>query len=147
MVAKRQFCPQGHDTSIEGRNSQSACRECQRANVKEWAKANPTMVAAAKRRAALKKFGLTVEGYDALLLQQGGKCAVCGRKPGKTRLAVDHDHEIERKTGRIVVRGLLCRRCNRGMGAFEWDDQVIARAITYLQSISEIRQTRESQAA
>jgi len=44
--------------------------------------------------------------YDRLLKRQGGRCAGCGGRPQKKRLAVDHDH----KTGR--VRGLLCSTCN-----------------------------------
>lgn len=67
-----------------------------------------------RRRHNLKQFGLTVEQYDAMLERQGGVCGMC-RQACATgrRLAVDHDHQ----TGR--VRGLLCHRCNRGLGAYE----------------------------
>ena len=68
-----------------------------------------------KRRAynLKKKYGMTVAEYDAMFVQQGGVCAICHRPPKKIRLACDHDHAIEKKEGKIVVRGLLCSMCNR----------------------------------
>jgi hypothetical protein len=48
--------------------------------------------------------------YPALLKYQGGGCATCGRPPSETRrLDLDHDHKM------MVVRGLLCVRCNRAL--------------------------------
>lgn len=46
--------------------------------------------------------------FERLFAWQRGRCFVCGRKPGKRRLAVDHDHA----TG--AVRGLLCADDERG---------------------------------
>ena len=51
--------------------------------------------------------GLPLAEYDALLVAQGGGCAICGNAPKTRRLHVDHDH----KTGE--VRGLLCHVHNR----------------------------------
>lgn len=62
------------------------------------------------RRSRLKRlFNITPEEYDAVLEFQEGVCFICGRPPGKTRLAVDHDH----KTG--LVRGLVCWQCNAAL--------------------------------
>jgi len=47
------------------------------------------------------------ETYDALLAEQGGGCAICGRPPKTRRLHKDHDHRT------MELRGLLCHRCNR----------------------------------
>lgn len=64
-----------------------------------------------------KTYGITVADYDRMLKGQGGKCGICGaEKPGNgahKNFAVDHCHE----TGRI--RGLLCVRCNVGLGFYE----------------------------
>lgn len=59
------------------------------------------------RDRALKKYGLTVQQYEAMLLGQGGKCAICRRPPKTRRLHVEHDHKTKR------VRGLTCHFCNR----------------------------------
>lgn len=56
----------------------------------------------------VKRYGLTPDQYRAL----GNNCSICGVEQGESdrRLSVDHCHE----TG--VVRGLLCRMCNLGIG-------------------------------
>jgi len=81
----------------------------------------------------LRKHGLTPEGYWSLLDQQQGVCALCGTAdPGKAggsderAFAVDHCHASGK------VRGLLCHRCNRGLGYFRDHPEVLARAATYV---------------
>lgn len=71
----------------------------------------------------LRKYNLPEDRYLAMLAEQGGLCAICrGRVPG----AIDHDH----KTG--LVRGLLCRPCNSGIGHMGEDVTALAAAIAYL---------------
>jgi hypothetical protein len=69
------------------------------------------------RKASLKRnFGLTPQEFDAMLISQDGVCACCGcESPGgkHDQWHVDHCHA----TGR--VRGLLCFRCNVGIGVYE----------------------------
>lgn len=57
-------------------------------------------------------YGLSWEEYLLLLEGQDGVCAIC-HQPSDRELHVDHDH----LTGR--VRGLLCGRCNTGLGFYE----------------------------
>lgn len=59
--------------------------------------------------------GITQDEWEALFEKQGRCCAICGRDTpiGKTQWATDHDHVLG------VVRGILCYRCNTGLGYFE----------------------------
>lgn len=61
-----------------------------------------------RARALLRKYGITTEQYEAMLVKQGGVCAICARPPQTRRLAVDHDHGPSKR-----VRGLVCQHCNR----------------------------------
>jgi len=87
--------------------------------------------AKANRRDKLKRlYGLSVEEYDRMLGEQGGVCAICQKECWTGwRLAVDHVPG----TNPAVVRGLLCNRCNRGLGAFD-DLGLAERMIQYLQN-------------
>jgi len=90
-------------------------------------KLGPEEVKRRARAALLKgKFGLTIEQYETLLEKQLGVCALCRRPPKVVRLHVDHDH----KTG--VIRGLLCHRCNRGLGYIQNTPEVLERAAGYV---------------
>lgn len=82
--------------------------------------------------AVIKLYDLTEGQYAKLIDLQGGVCAICGRPPGATKLAVDHNHT----TGE--VRGLLCGRnpwtnCNRGLGQFRDNPEWLRRAASYLE--------------
>ncbi len=74
-----------------------------------------------------RTFGITQADYEALLARQGGGCGICGRKPGKISLHVDHEHE----TGKI--RGLLCVGCNNALGQFHDDPALLALAAGYVE--------------
>jgi hypothetical protein len=78
----------------------------------------------------LKPYGITAADYAALLLAQGGVCAICHQpaKGGRTstaRLHVDHDH------GSGKVRGLLCNKCNLAIGHLS-DQGLLQAAADYL---------------
>lgn len=62
-----------------------------------------------------RKYGISIEQYDEMLRRQGGVCAICRGKQNAKWKHFDVDHD--KATGR--VRGLLCRRCNTGLGYLE----------------------------
>lgn len=73
------------------------------------------------------KYGLSPEEYYDLWQTQEGKCKICGVKlPDGEYLHVDHD----KKTGKI--RGLLCRKCNLGLGYFKDNSIILSQAKEYL---------------
>ena len=79
-----------------------------------------------------KSYNITVEQYDEMLLKQNSCCAICKRHKSevtvkrKNHLCVDHDHN----TGKI--RGLLCDKCNRGIGLLCDNVDILRNAIEYL---------------
>ena len=80
------------------------------------------------------KFNLSEGEYDALAAAQRGVCAICeqpetavGHKRTEPRkLAVDHCHDSG------TIRGLLCTKCNQGLGLFAEDPDRLHAAIRYL---------------
>jgi hypothetical protein len=73
-------------------------------------------------------YGISLEEYNSLFDKQGGVCAICSTPPSTRRLAVDHCHD----TGK--VRGLLCVKCNAGIGNLNDDVEMLKAAIKYLES-------------
>jgi len=73
------------------------------------------------------KYNITLEEYDELLNKQGGHCWICpATTNGNRRFVVDHNHD----TGE--VRGLLCTNCNRALGYFQDNPDIVARGFVYL---------------
>jgi hypothetical protein len=70
-------------------------------------------------------YGISSDDYESMLEAQNGVCWIC-QKSEDVKLSVDHDHD----TGK--VRGLLCNRCNRGIGNFDDEPELLQRAVYYL---------------
>jgi hypothetical protein len=77
-----------------------------------------------------KSYELSLDDYHIMFENQGGKCAICQKDFSfvKKNLNVDHDHT----TGR--VRGLLCSKCNLGLGQFKDDPKLLLNAADYIKS-------------
>ena len=75
-------------------------------------------------------YGMSIQRYRNLLVEQGGKCAICEQLADA--FVVDHNHH----TGR--VRGLLCHRCNAGLGSFYDSSEMLERAVEYLRELRPI---------
>ena len=75
-----------------------------------------------------KHYGITVEDYNRMLEEQNHCCGCCGKHESefKRRLHVDHDHTTNQ------VRGLLCTKCNPGIGYFDDSIEILEMAIAYL---------------
>lgn len=83
-------------------------------------------------RIRAKRYGIDPAAYRARFEQQHGRCAICQKeetgviKGSPPTLAVDHDHASG------AVRGLLCSKCNRGLGSFGDSIANLAAALDYL---------------
>lgn len=81
------------------------------------------------------KYGITINDYDRMLAQQGGRCAICATdKPDGGRFCIDHCHD----TG--DVRALLCRCCNTGIGNLRDDPKIVEAALRYLRAFKGVEQ-------
>ena len=77
-----------------------------------------------------KKYGIGHEEYLELLEKQGGKCKVCGSTEtdkNNKHFSVDHCHDTKK------VRGLLCNKCNRGIGLLKDNPDLLRTAAKYIE--------------
>lgn len=76
------------------------------------------------------KYGLTRLDYELILNKQEERCAICRNVLDNTGYfrdaCVDHDHSSGN------VRGILCKGCNNGLGAFRDSIPKLEQAISYL---------------
>jgi hypothetical protein len=109
--------------AVHGAQSYRGTRERKIAYARAWKAANPD-----RRRAyQLKKYGLSLADYRAILDRQDGKCAICRDDlKGDKNTHVDHCHS----TG--VVRGVLCNRCNLAVGMLRNSSTIALAAARYL---------------
>jgi hypothetical protein len=148
----------------------SYCRSCSNAYQREYTANLPIEERRAKRRHSYEReradpatfnarrrqyrWGLTGEQMAALIAQQGGGCAIChATEPGgRGAWHVDHDHTCcppyskggKTSTCGRCIRGLLCTRCNVGMGHYRHDPKLLIAAAEYLaryQTTNEISRT------
>jgi hypothetical protein len=123
-----------------------------------WAKRNPDRVrtnhrryrattngktaeTAYNREYRFLKYGVDRAWFDVKLLAQDGRCAICRTETpgGKTNAwHIDHDRSCcgtQQACGKCV-RGILCAKCNQGLGQFDDDPQRLLQAATYLASFA-----------
>lgn len=150
-------CKRGHPQTEEnvsrdkfGRNK--GCKLCSRETAAKWYQDhkeeadkrsneqyhNSPRKSELIRHSVLRKHGLTQDDYDSILESQNYGCGVCGSKEAFTkygRFHIDHDHACcpgIRSCGECV-RGLLCSKCNQGLGNFGDNIETMKKAIQYLE--------------
>ena len=74
-----------------------------------------------------KAYGMTRRQHEAMYAAQDGRCGLCGQPTPYDKIVTDHDHN----TGK--VRGLLCQRCNTGLGMMESRNVPISRIADWLE--------------
>jgi len=104
------------------------CKKCNSVRASKWNKENPD-----RRKIIVKKdnykrrYGLSVEDKQSMIDKQNALCAICKRPLKSTHdVCVDHCHDTNK------VRGILCRKCNLGIGHFDDSIKYLKDAIKYL---------------
>jgi hypothetical protein len=93
----------------------SVCKECSHKRASKYHKSTYRYA----------KYGISKECYDEMFKDQYEKCPICEIKL-QEEIHIDHDHE----TGK--VRGILCGKCNKGLGQFNDNIKSLTNAIKYL---------------
>ena len=94
---------------------------------KEWRLRHPEK----NRENHLKdNYGITLEDYELMVIQQENRCAICGGKESGNpsgRWSIDHNHKTQK------IRALLCHACNALLGQAREDTSILKAAIAYLE--------------
>ena len=112
-----------------------------RATRSKWEKSNEQRAITRRKNRLRRRYGLSLEKIDEMLIAQKSSCLICGTTLQSPRMlpriqaestgtiaVVDHDHNDGH------VRGLLCSACNAGLGQFEDDIELLMNAIIYLEN-------------
>ncbi len=152
-MKKQTTCPKHNILKVSyGKNNESVCKTCRSdymrdyynrnpeariksiASSKRWRLANPDINRNSQLKHHFKKnYGLPLETWNELRDLHNNLCAICRRSAAQSskveaRLHIDHDHKTN------TIRGLLCGRCNRAIGHFQEDTNLMRLAISYLEN-------------
>jgi len=129
---RKEVCTRGH--SLMGDNlyvspkGSRQCRKCAVENHTAYRKTTKGKLAAKSRD--VRASGWTLERYQTSLLAQNSGCAIC-----KIPFEIfpkspfcDHNHATQQP------RGLLCSRCNTGLGMFKDNPSLLEIAAGYLRN-------------
>jgi hypothetical protein len=137
-VSKRRYTPNVQQASIDGLVKANKSRRLDKYPEDVYGE-----VGTKERRKATQKcvqlrynYNITYQCYLNMLEAQNHKCALCGEEEtgvhnrGSTtipmQLCVDHCHD----TG--AVRGLLCTKCNKALGLFKDNPELLEKAAKYI---------------
>jgi hypothetical protein len=107
------------------------CKDCKNAAARQWRKDNPENtqkhLMRMRERNKERRYGITQEQFDQMLVDQNNKCKICDIEFKNTKdTHIDHCHNSS------VVRGLLCNNCNVALGQFGDNTDIMDNAIKYL---------------
>jgi len=101
------------------------------------------------REKSVEKYGISINEFNDILLQQNNCCKICGiefsfrgegKGSGVTSPQIDHDHACCAThctcCGKCI-RGLLCGTCNKALGLFHDNIDLIKKGLKYLEEYAE----------
>lgn len=95
----------------------------------EWANSRSPMTEerrAYNRKLRLKKYGISEQELENLLIRQNNRCQICKEPFEGGDYKIDHCHKTNK------VRGLLCVTCNLGVGQFKDSKILLTNVVAYL---------------
>jgi hypothetical protein len=110
-----------HQSKATNDKLQTYCKKCGAIHQKEWYHKNKRKGKSIRLKTM---YGITLEEYEIMVADQGGRCLICEKDD--RQLYVDHCHETKK------VRGLLCNHCNVGIGHLDECVSTLNRAIEYI---------------
>jgi hypothetical protein len=119
----------GHQTHL----TKSRCNQCLYEEHKQWVTNNPIRVREYRSKdkwtivKRCARHGISPEQLTRTYELQGGKCPICTNLIELMNSAIDHNHT----TGEF--RGILCKTCNRALGLFRDNPDILRSAATYLE--------------
>ena len=103
---------------------ESRCKDCASIKKKQYRLDNKEIIRAQNKK---RNPGWDINRYNEYVELQGNRCAICGTdNPGLSDWSADHCHTTNKP------RGLLCVRCNAGLGYFKDNPEYLQSAIEYL---------------
>ena len=103
------------------------------AYAKAYRKANKEKLSSNNKKYYLKvKYGITLKEKNFILKKQNNKCKICkitihkNKKLKNNTACIDHCHTTNK------LRGILCSMCNKGLGHFKDNTEILTNAIDYL---------------
>jgi hypothetical protein len=124
-----------HDHPAMKSGKVNTCKECYNAyKVERYYKNKDSKEYkdSAKDRHLRRNYNISLKTYQLMFEEQDGKCLICKyhRNDLPRDLSVDHCHKTKK------VRGLLCDKCNQGIGSFDENYEFLKNAMEYLYSHS-----------
>lgn len=83
-----------------------------------------------KNRRLKEKYGITLADFELLVLEQNNKCAICHLEMDAPEPDVDETKQL---------RALLCGSCKTGLTRFRDSQELLFRAISYLDAYSDTK--------
>jgi hypothetical protein len=131
-LAKYRLRPEALTKDLERKSTEEYkqyMREYEKRPEVQLKRKSPTAKAKNLAKHLKRMYGLSLEEFERLNQKQNNCCAVCSRSPSELgRLYVDHCHQ----SGKI--RGLLCQKCNSGLGLLGDTREALQKALKYIDS-------------
>jgi hypothetical protein len=132
-AARRRYYARHAEQEREKRRAYYALNaEVERDKWREYRSKNAEVIKERSRepdrwRKIKERFGITRAEWEAIFHAQGGRCAICATIDPGSHWCTDHCHQDGK------IRGILCHKCNLGIGHLNDDPTIIRNALAYLE--------------